>query len=135
MLQHGVTDEIAIPLILSGLGPENEWVKLEKSHLGGLKGRNGKPVASSRYPLFNRAAALLYPMDLNAVTTDPKLQKIFCLNNRCVYRFGLYPKQITHSVVLDVLPYLMIISPSIFITTNNIIVKREGFFYEIRTCR
>ena len=104
MLQHGVTDEIAIPLILSGLGPENEWVKLEKSHLGGLKGRNGKPVASSRYPLFNRAAALLYPMDLNAVTTDPKLQKIFCLNNRCVYRFGLYPKQITHSVVLDI-PY------------------------------
>ena len=79
MLQHGVTDEIAIPLILSGLGPENEWVKLEKSHFGGLKGRNGEPVASNRYPLFNSAAAVLYPTDLNAVTTDPKLQKIFCL--------------------------------------------------------
>lgn len=78
MLQHGVTDEIAIPLILSGLGPENEWVKLEKSYFGGVKGRTSD-ASTSKYPLFNTAAAVLYPTDLNTVTTDPKLQKIFCL--------------------------------------------------------
>ncbi|KAI9550520.1 hypothetical protein GHT06_005840 [Daphnia sinensis] len=78
MLQHGVTDEIAIPLILSGLDPENDWVKLEKSYFGGLKGRNSD-TSASKYPLFNTAAAVLYPTDLNTVTTDPKLQKIFCL--------------------------------------------------------
>lgn len=76
MLQHGVTDEIAIPLILSGLGPEEEWVKLEKSYFGGLKSRNGD---SSKYPFFNSAAAVLFPTDLNTLTTDPKLQKTFCL--------------------------------------------------------
>ena len=81
MLQHGVTDEIAIPLILSGLDPEDEWVKLEKSFFGGLKGgRNGDAtVSTSKYPLFNSAAAVLYPTDLNTLTTDAKLQKIFCL--------------------------------------------------------
>lgn len=82
MLQHGVTDEIAIPLILSGLDPEDEWVKLEKSFFGGLKGggRNGDAASSiSKYPLFNSAAAVLYPTDLNSLTTDSKLQKIFCL--------------------------------------------------------
>jgi hypothetical protein len=80
MLQHGVTDEIAIPLILSGLDPEDEWVKLEKSFFGGLKGggRNGD-ASTSKYPLFNSAAAVLYPTDLNTLTTDAKLQKIFCL--------------------------------------------------------
>lgn len=78
MLQHGVTDEIAIPLILSGLGPERDWVQLEKSHFGGLKGRNGEST-STKYPLFNSGAAVLYPIDLNTVTTDPKLQKVFCL--------------------------------------------------------
>lgn len=78
MLQHGVTDEIAIPLILSGLDPEDEWVKLEKSSFGGVKGRNSD-TSVSKYPLFNTAAAVLYPTDLNTVTTDPKLQKIFCL--------------------------------------------------------
>jgi hypothetical protein len=80
MLQHGVTDEIASPLILSGLDPEDEWVKLEKSFFGGLKGggRNGD-ASTSKYPLFNSAAAVLYPTDLNTLTTDAKLQKIFCL--------------------------------------------------------
>lgn len=79
MLQHGVTDEIAIPLMLSGLDPEDEWIKLDKSYFGEMKGRNGEATAPNKYPLFNSESAVLFPVDLNAVTTDPKFQKVFCL--------------------------------------------------------
>lgn len=76
MLQHGVTDEIAIPLILSGLSPEREWLKLDRSTFGAGP---GKQAAAGRYPLFDSAAAVLYPADLNTIVADPKIQKIFCL--------------------------------------------------------
>jgi len=72
MLQHGVTDEIAIPLILTGLSPLEDWLKLDKTYFGGLK-------ESAKYPLFNPAAAILYPADLVQMSTDPKMQKVFCL--------------------------------------------------------
>lgn len=84
MLQNGVTDEIAIPLILSGLSSDQEWVKLEKSYFGDsrattITSSTGEVSSSNKYPLFNSSAAVLYPADLNTIVSDPKIQKIFCL--------------------------------------------------------
>ena len=80
MLQNGVTDEIAIPLILSGLSSEQEWVKLDKSFFGDSRTElTTGETTPSKYPLFNSSAAVLYPADLNTIVSDPKIQKIFCL--------------------------------------------------------
>lgn len=78
MLQNGVTDEIAIPLILSGLRSQDEWLKLDKSYFGALR-TSADQLVANRYPLFNSAAAVLYPTDLNTIMTDSKVQKVFCL--------------------------------------------------------
>jgi len=78
MLQHGVTDEIAIPLILTGLSPLQDWLKLDKTYFGGLK-ESASDDIPSKYPLFNPEAAILYPADLVQMSTDPKMQKVFCL--------------------------------------------------------
>jgi len=75
MLQHGVTDEIAIPLILSGLSSVQDWVLLDKSFFGDSSG----DLLQSKYPLFNSEAAVLYPADMNTIVSDLKIQKIFCL--------------------------------------------------------
>lgn len=74
MLQHGVTDEIAVPLILAGLSAENEWVRLTKSTFSASKSLQGDGMAS-----FNGDATVLYPVDLPTITTDPRYKKVFCL--------------------------------------------------------
>jgi len=76
MLQHGVSDEIAIPLIASGLSAEEDWIKLGKSYFGALKDSNNEPT---KYPLFDPYAAVLHPADLTVIRTDAQIQKIFCL--------------------------------------------------------
>jgi len=77
MLQHGVTDEIAIPLIVTGLSAEEDWLKLGKSHFGALKTNDANVPA--KYPVFDPYAVVLHPADLNTIRTDPKIHKIFCL--------------------------------------------------------
>lgn len=80
MLQHGVTDEIAVPLILSGLSSEQDRITLEKSFFGDVRASSATgEFTPSKYPLFNSDAAVLYPVDLNSVISDSKIQKIFCL--------------------------------------------------------
>ena len=76
MHQHGVTDEIAVPLMLTGLSSEHDWVKLHKSHFGGHRAESS---AANKYPLFDSTAHVLYPADLNALVADSKLNKVFCL--------------------------------------------------------
>lgn len=71
MLQHGVTDEIAVPLILSGLSSEKEWVPLPKSTFTHSKSLD---MAS-----FNEDATVLHPVDLQTITADPRYKKVFCL--------------------------------------------------------
>jgi len=72
MLQHGVTDEIAIPLIATGLSAGDDWLKLGKSHFGAIKTNDASP-------LFDPYAVVLHPADLNTIRTDARVHKIFCL--------------------------------------------------------